>query len=202
MTLAFLTCEEPKLDPFDLEDKELRIKWGKLLCEGLHGCVCEVVINGHAYALKMFKFANLHDIWPRDMLHPVPKQTIVDHGDTFFCECRAYGRLKQHQREDVAVRCHGYLLIHHLPPETSHLDFSHLQSREQLPIRCLVKDLVRDAVHFLPSVTLRMMRDLKTLGRLGILVYDIKADAYLNGKISDLSQAHIVPHFRLLGGGA
>lgn len=44
-----------------------------------------------------------------------------------------------------------------------------------------------------------MMRDLKTLGRLGILVYDIKAGAYVDGKISDLSQAHTVPHFRLLG---
>lgn len=46
------------------------------------------------------------------MSGPEPSpQEYVNYLDPFHCECRAYGRLKQENREDLAVRAHGYLLL-------------------------------------------------------------------------------------------
>lgn len=39
-----------------------------------------------------------------------------------------------------------------------------------------------------------MIRDLEQLHRCGILVHDLKEDAYLGGKLVDLSKAITVPH--------
>lgn len=49
----------------------------------------------------------------QDPLHrPDPSpQDFIDYLDPFNCECRAYGRLKQERREDLAVRLYGYILL-------------------------------------------------------------------------------------------
>lgn len=36
---------------------------------------------------------------------------MSDHNDPFHCECRAFGRLKEAGREDVAVRVYGYISL-------------------------------------------------------------------------------------------
>ncbi|MBE3047242.1 hypothetical protein IMZ48_32915 [Candidatus Bathyarchaeota archaeon] len=36
---------------------------------------------------------------------------MSDHNDPFHCECRAYGRLKEVGREDLAVRAYGYISL-------------------------------------------------------------------------------------------
>ena len=48
-----------------------------------------------------------------DPLHrPNPSpQDFIDYLDPFNCECRAYGRLKQEAREDLAVRVYGYITL-------------------------------------------------------------------------------------------
>ncbi|KAL2126172.1 hypothetical protein VTI74DRAFT_1551 [Chaetomium olivicolor] len=47
-----------------------------------------------------------------DFVRPLANpQLYVDCFDPFNCECRAYGRLKEEKREDLAVRALGYLLL-------------------------------------------------------------------------------------------
>lgn len=41
----------------------------------------------------------------------VKNEAYVGYFDPFDCECRAYGRLQQERREDLAVRANGYLFL-------------------------------------------------------------------------------------------
>lgn len=43
-----------------------------------------------------------------------------------------------------------------------------------------------------------MQRDVRSLNRLGIVVYDLRIGNYLDGKIIDFSQARTSPHFELV----
>lgn len=38
-------------------------------------------------------------------------QEYIDYLDPFNCECRAYGRLKQDDGENLAVRAHGFIIL-------------------------------------------------------------------------------------------
>lgn len=138
----------------------------------------------------------------------------MDFFDPFSCECRAYGRLKEAQREDVAVRAHGYLLLtptqeaeittkswgERYKPDVEEDELNSTkpwhrsEQHRYLPIRCIVKDLATSPEHFTPSQIKTMWRDLEHFHRLGILVRDIGVGNFIGGKIIDLSRAWTTPH--------
>lgn len=90
-------------------------------------------------------------------------QLYHDYFDPFNSECRVYGRLKQDNREDLAVRAYGYLLLtadqeaeitqriikegweSHEPEdanEMGHSMWNRSKDDQGRPIRAIVKELV------------------------------------------------------------
>lgn len=143
-------------------------------------------------------------------------QACVDYFDTFNCECRAYGRLQQEGRQDLAVQAHGYLLLtadqertitaeidpdslqQKTPPVSPCLDGDgpwgrYEQHRGQL-LRAIAKDIAEDNDSFTAAQVPQLWTDLKALHSIGILVRDIHMGNYMDGKLVDLSLAWTMYH--------
>lgn len=122
----------------------------------------------------------------------------------FYSECRAYGRLKELNKEHLAARCYGYLLFNADQEEALQDKLGPFQwkneevmaDRDGSPLQVLVKEFIPGKVHFEFKDARRMARNLKALHRIGILVMDIKEDAYLNGILVDFSHARTIPHVK------
>lgn len=136
--------------------------------------------------------------------------------DPFNCECRVYGRLKEEQREELAVRAHGYVLLtkgqekhitevlgeyvdwesHPEPLECSGL-FTRMEAQRHEPLRAIVKEYIESSEPWAASQVPQMHADLEELHKLGILVRDIHQGNYLEGKIIDFSMAWTMYHICL-----
>lgn len=129
-------------------------------------------------------------------------EDIMCQKDPFNAECRAYGRLKETGREDLAVKCHGYIF---LDPENERSlaqlgvdQWNRSKADKNRPIRGIVKDLVpQDKPPFTFKMLPKMRRDVLALNDLGIVVWDLRADNYADGKVLDFSQACTAPHMQL-----
>ncbi|KAK4157418.1 kinetochore Sim4 complex subunit FTA2-domain-containing protein [Chaetomidium leptoderma] len=131
-----------------------------------------------------------------DLTRPLANsQLYADYFDPFNCECRAYGRLKEEKREDLAVKASGYLLL--TPQQETDVarrvtGRRHEQHRE-LPVRAIVKELVaRKAAN--PAQAPGMWADLQALHSLGIFVKDTHGGNYLGGKLVDFSRSWTMYH--------
>ncbi|KAK8045118.1 kinetochore sim4 complex subunit FTA2 domain-containing protein [Apiospora rasikravindrae] len=114
----------PKLTPFGGSAVEgCDIEFIKQLGEGFSGYVWKVRIDGGVYALKMFKCPG-YDPDHYERLLDFLKQRrerkedfgytetdINEEKSQFSRECRAYGRLKECDREDLSIKCHGYIQL-------------------------------------------------------------------------------------------
>ncbi|KAF4450662.1 hypothetical protein F53441_6323 [Fusarium austroafricanum] len=142
------------------------------------------------------------------------------HATSFNNECRAYGRLKELSREDLAIKAHGYLRIYLNDQIEEQFQAALQKSRPganwtlkenmhlddlNTPIMAIVKDWVpnhRIRGKILPREVLqrqmghlpRMLRNLRQLHKCGIVVRDLKAQQYYEGQLGDLSLAWTVPH--------
>ncbi|SPQ27553.1 febd0a39-ca67-42db-b811-ab1929376945 [Thermothielavioides terrestris] len=181
--------------------------------------VWKVKINGGLFALKVFFFRRwefLRDNQGADLTTPLANpQLYVDYFDPFNCECRAYGRLKEAKREDLAVKAHGYLLltpqqeielerrVTAIDPDplpdanaselTGHNFWTRHEQHRGLPVRAIVKDFVPG--DRLTSAQVRAMwPDLQELHSLGILVGDTHGGNYLGGKLVDFSRSLTMYH--------
>ncbi|KAI0423495.1 hypothetical protein F5Y09DRAFT_348856 [Xylaria sp. FL1042] len=109
-------CEGPKLGPFE-SGPEFNIAFVKKLGDEEHSNVWKVIINGAFYALKMFpdcgdvSLLTTPEELPLLYKHSLTDSDILNSSDPFINECRAYGRLKEIGKEDVAAKCYGYLLL-------------------------------------------------------------------------------------------
>ncbi|KAK4148866.1 kinetochore Sim4 complex subunit FTA2-domain-containing protein [Chaetomidium leptoderma] len=184
--------------------------------EDMDSFVWKVRINGMApyYALKMFQFnaalyleSSIGSYLNRPLASP---QLWIDYFDPFRCECRAYGRLKEECREDIAVRAHGYLFLTPeqelevakrstpIQPDDAENDDPWGRAEEPLvadrPVHAIVKDLATDNNHFTRDQIDHLWRDLEDFHKLGILVRDVTVSNYIGGKLIDLSRAWTVPH--------
>jgi hypothetical protein len=160
-----------------------------------------------------------HEGWTleRDLASPL---RYLDYLDPFNCECRAYGRLRAENREDLAVRAHGYLLLtpeqeaeiaalswnvagesdsdepapdEGAPPEgIGH--FPRWEEHLGVPVRAIVKDLALADGPWTPEQQPAIWRDLEDLHGLGILVGDITVFNYIGGKLVDLGHSWTMPH--------
>jgi hypothetical protein len=154
--------------------------------------------------VSKFKFLDPRILQPYtgSELAPIKLKTIAHHKDPFYSECRAFGRLKETGREELAVQCYGYIITNskHEEDVCHQFRISNWDRSEQdegKPIRAIVKELVRSDQMYVPKMIPRMMRELRDLNGLGIQVWDVKDDMYLGGVLIDLSQARTVPHFQL-----
>ncbi|KAK4237486.1 kinetochore Sim4 complex subunit FTA2-domain-containing protein [Achaetomium macrosporum] len=180
--------------------------------------VWKVMVDGAGpFALKMFWFHHWEFLAENQRGLPGPlanPQVYVDYFDPFNNECRAYGRLKEEKREDLAVRALGYLLLtpqqeadlairvegQPTPPpsaDAATLDGDNFWRRHEqhrgIPVRAIVKELVpcKDPD---PERAPRMWKDLQALHSLGILVNDTHGGNYLDGKLVDFSRSFTMYH--------
>jgi hypothetical protein len=119
--------------------------------------------------------------------------------DPFNCECRAYGRLKEVGREDLAIKSYGYICLS--PEQEAELaergcdDWCRLDRHQWKPIMGIVKELLDPRLpHFTPKHYDRIRKDVIDRNALGIVVWDIRAENYIDGRLVDLSQACVSPH--------
>lgn len=136
----------------------------------------------------------------------------AEYYDPFNCECRAYGRLKEENREDLAVRAYGYLILS--PDQQAEIAgkmgvrHSSLISASWgahgehygLPVRAIVKELVTDdfgedyPFAITEAQAPQVWSDLKGFHALGIRVGDIRENNYVRGKLVDLGRAWTMYH--------
>lgn len=146
----------------------------------------------------------------------------------FYCECRAYGRLKEVDKESLAARCYGYLFL--TKDQERELDaklgpFSWMEgetdeetdqetdaswsksetdgesSAKRDPdwlLQVIVKEFIPGTEPFSGTKkdARRMVRDLKALHLSGIVLMDMKEDAYVGGVLVDFSHARTIPHLK------
>jgi hypothetical protein len=147
---------------------------------------------------------------PEELIEPsllregwVNVDDVVNQNDPFHCECRAYGRLKEEGREDLAVRCDGYVFLSSEQEDAlaqrGFTDWGRRDAAKGRPIRGIVKEYIPNAGTgpFTYEMLPRMRRDIQDLNRLGIVVWDVRTDNYRAGQLVDFSQAHTAPHMEL-----
>lgn len=210
-------CEGPKLHPYQPEGAP-EISFLELIGQGAHGKVFKVQIDGKILALKVFNLQFVDAAWltaDEEEWDKVDEELLTAQWHPFHAECRAYARLKEAKKEHLAVRCHGYLCLTEgqkqelkdrfaigswwndetydldRPDAALQLEF---QQESRRPLRAIVKDFIHGDVPFSPQHASGMIRDLHQLHRCGIVVWDLKEDAYLDGKLVDFSKAVVVPH--------
>ncbi|KAK3986742.1 kinetochore Sim4 complex subunit FTA2-domain-containing protein [Cladorrhinum sp. PSN332] len=186
----------PKLEPFTadaLADVEFLDFLGDP--ENKDAAVWKVNINGRGpYALKMFLFGTwewfMRNTGGCYLSTPLAKgQYYTDYFDPFNCECRAYGRLKQEQREDLAVQSYGYLF---------------LSAEQEVQVANLMRSIGVTAEENYwrrhqqhrghPVRAIQMWEDVQDLRRIGIAVRDIHAGNYIGGKLIDFSRSWTIYH--------
>ncbi|KAK1771498.1 kinetochore Sim4 complex subunit FTA2-domain-containing protein [Phialemonium atrogriseum] len=211
--LPMPTVEGPKLQPFDFGGKEDIDFLDPIMIDeegALTSFVVQASIGGRVYALKLFKFHPFYHWgqWPYG--RPIPDgEELYDHWEFFINECRAYGRLKEAGREDLAAKCHGYFFLkeedekvledkYGLDPSAWDIDDARKDASSKdgqyRPIRVLVKDFVPGDIDFHPRQIPRMLQDLISIQNLGLVVGDMKRDAYVNGVLVDFSHSMTTPH--------
>ncbi|GAW18342.1 hypothetical protein ANO14919_078170 [Xylariales sp. No.14919] len=211
-------CPGPKLQPFEPQDA--LIKWGPRLGKAStddadsQGFVFQVEIASRAYAIKVFKFfhpASEKFYWETYLGKSYPLAKVIFYTDPFYAECRAYGRINQARnegtvREDIATRCHGYLLLttedmmwlEHEKGIDLRTDLIDEDLRRalggDLRARAIVKDLESGDSGLNKGNIGRAWRNVSLQNSLKIYNRDVREENFMNGRIVDFGSSWTEPH--------
>jgi hypothetical protein len=178
--------------------------------------------------LAQFRFLT-HKSWPgphRDQLgavrSPETIRALYPYGDPFTNECRAFGRLREADCEDLAVKCFGYVLLDEeserqaqsmplsdecvgetgclrdsieLEPEWNMALMADSAGRPP-PFRAIIKEFGTDT-HFedLQAKDLRnLFKTICRIQQLGIINIDVFSYQIIQGKHANFSTAVTTPH--------
>lgn len=214
-------CEGPQLQSYQFHGIP-EVTFLSEIGKGAHGHVFKVQIHGKLLALKVFNFQCLDTDWltmDQEEVNKIDEKMIslLDaQWHPFHAECRAYGRLKEAGKEHLAVGCYGYIRLTNdqkreiegrFGIKTWWSDEYNLESddpewQEEMRqiegrgLHALVKDLVEGDEPFGPEHATTMVSNIRQLHRLGIMIHDLKEDAYVAGTLVDFSKAIVVPHVR------
>ncbi|KAF4995386.1 hypothetical protein FGRMN_5170 [Fusarium graminum] len=123
----------PKLECFTDDITKHDFKVLELLGGGCHSNVYKVEIDGKIYAVKLFNYHGTqtptYHLWAfgedridededweplkagKDGLSQSTVDSLLLDSTSFHCECRVYGRLKELNREHLAVKAYGYIRL-------------------------------------------------------------------------------------------
>lgn len=130
----------------------------------------------------------------------------TEYFDPFNCECRAFGRLQQEERCDLARPAYGYLFLNGEQEAEVALRSNCTEDgidsfwrrrveHEGQPVRAIVKQLPDPNLRaFEPRHLATMEQDLEALHDLGILVRRINLHSYADGKLAEFGRAWTAPH--------
>ncbi|KAH6658088.1 kinetochore Sim4 complex subunit FTA2-domain-containing protein [Truncatella angustata] len=213
----------PKLSRCRVLADPLVVTLEEPLHRGDHAHIWKVSCHGHTYALKIFKPRPSTDYWDYITYpfasHTITRADLQTYMDPFLSERRAYGRLKEMNRESLAVKCHGYLIYSESFLEEKGVDLSSAAESSQFSWRnnqssifldaipeepvghgskriyALLKDLapVEDSEIPTQSQVKQMSRDLVALHKLGIFHGSISYKCFMTGKLIDLGTSQTVP---------
>ncbi|KAI1843716.1 hypothetical protein JX265_008458 [Neoarthrinium moseri] len=197
----------PKLHPFNHKGSELKIVFLESIDKGGEGVIWKVSIDDKIYALKIFAF-DPHGIVTRLEDRLVGRTTIDElqkYRSPFAAECRAYGRLKETNKENLSIKCYGYIILTSKHEEELRMKGEipegidrRWESHSNLPFQAIVKEYVPEGLRPWPyldaSKVPQMIRDLNDLHRIGIHVNDVKENNYLRDKIIDFGFSRTAPH--------
>ncbi|RSL61770.1 hypothetical protein CEP54_006094 [Fusarium duplospermum] len=210
----------PKLEPFTHDLLGDDVEFIEILGHnGIHGFTETEESEPERYAWQYRK---------------VPKHKAAEfesHFIPFYQECRVFGRLKEVNREHLAVKAHGYVLLtvnqalevkmrnallklpreSKTPPKTA----ASLLITSSGVIKGIVKDWVEPAryeyesdipLHKIDNILCvshfpRMLEELHEIHRCGIVIRDMSISQYVNGILVDFSMAWTMPHPLGPGGG-
>ncbi len=135
---------------------------------------------------------------------------MIFHTDPFYAECRAYGRIKQAQVErrlkrDVAVPCHGYFFLQEQDAQLLRENGVDLNggavddellrvNGEDGRVRAIVKDFVPADAGVNTRSLRKILRDIRSLNKLGVYIRDIRADNFKAGQLVDFGLSRTEPH--------
>ncbi|KAF5724217.1 pectate lyase c [Fusarium mundagurra] len=219
-------CEGPKLEPFEHDFEGDDVEFLKILepvCSA-HSKIIKTRIGDKIYSIKFFVWEEFFAQPPYTSVYDYNKRPyetckgLVYHFTPFENECRAFGRLKDVGREDLAVKVHGYValnctdvIVEKLQAARSKMIDPYAKLEWFLAIDNgvslgIVKDWV-DEVEYDDEDTYdlyqqvvqvshfpRMLEKLHELHKHGIVVRDLSDRQYVNGTLVDLSMASTVPH--------
>ena len=145
---------------------------------------------------------------------------FYNYSEPFSAECRAFGRLQEAGREDLAVPCFGYILLDEQHERALADQFrgarrvdinfdgaaepmvvSNLRSRfpgrdgREPPIRGIVKALGTTSKALRAKDARRILRNMISLQQLGIINLDPAYWHFVSDKFCDFSTAITTPHF-------
>ncbi|KAI8720158.1 hypothetical protein NCS52_00460500 [Fusarium sp. LHS14.1] len=215
----------PKLEPFGHDMLADYVEFLELVqIPSGHGAVIKIKIDDQCYALKIFfrtcPELGWYDVYDTGPTSTMRREDFDKHFAPFESECRAYGRLKELNREHLAVKAHGYVVIPVTEALTQKLrlleskyeygkKISNIEEKAT-PLMGIVKDWV-DRVIVDPSLEgdydqaggdeicqvrhfPRMLRDIHKFHESGIAIRDLGLWQYINGVLVDLSLAWTIPH--------
>jgi hypothetical protein len=95
-------------------------------------------------------------------------KTIIHHKDSFYAECRAFGRLKEARREELAVNCYGYIITNSRHEEDGFRQFGvgewdRREEDEGRSVRGIVMEFIHSEERFESDRVTKMMRNLEGL---------------------------------------
>ncbi|KAJ4314501.1 hypothetical protein N0V84_008842 [Fusarium piperis] len=209
----------PKLEPFDHDLLADDVEFLEVLQHGgIHGFT-ETAMSQPEYNAREYP--------------GIPKEKAAEfnsHFIPFYQECRAFGRLKEVNREHLAVKVHGYVSL----KVNQDLELKMRNAMSKLPsypgapqrsaasllvtyseIKGIVKDWVEPARYEgesdIPPQKIdnilavshfpRMLEELHEIHRCGIVIRDVSISQYVNGVLVDFSLAWTIPHPFGPGGG-
>ncbi|UPL01269.1 hypothetical protein LCI18_012203 [Fusarium solani-melongenae] len=225
----------PKLEPFNHDLLADDVEFLEFLGHyGIHGAIVKTRIRGHLYAIKFFTETELAE--PEYIAEdyetiPVEKHhEFESHFIPFYQECRAFGRLKEVNREHLAVKVYGYVSLkvdqalelkmrNALRKIRCDPKLFPMTARSILITSSEIKGIVKDWVepakfegesdipsHRIDSILSvshfpRMLEELHEIHRCGIVIRDMSITQYVNGILVDFSMAWTMPHPFGPGGG-
>ncbi|KAM0432228.1 hypothetical protein ACHAPT_004766 [Fusarium lateritium] len=216
----------PKLEPFGHDLLADDVEFLKILENvGIHGVVVKTRIRGRVYAIKFF--TDTDQSTPEYFAEEYPLVVSVDEADEFEShfipfdqECRAFGRLKEVDREHLAVKVYGYVSVKVDEAFEAKMHYALSKSPTgpkkaaavfltgSFEIKGIVKDWVEPATYegytaLVPYAIdslisyphfRRMLEGLHEIHRCGIVVRDMSISQYVNGVLVDFSMAWTMPH--------
>ncbi|KAI0102200.1 kinetochore Sim4 complex subunit FTA2-domain-containing protein [Nemania sp. FL0031] len=170
-----------------------------------HGLVFKVRIGGKTFALKVFNFFSLDEIWPEvfGKDHLLTDNVVRHQLDPFYAECRAFGLLvEKNQDDELAVRCYGYVFLseaieHQIESQFGIRGWNRKTEDDGSQLRAIVKDYIRWKTLRHRRTFAAMREKLQKLNKLGIYNMDIREANYLGGRLFDFSIAITFPHISL-----
>lgn len=118
--------------------------------------------------------------------------------ESFYREYRVYGRLEEGNVGHRVAKYYGYTIL--TSDQEEQLRRKGVPIRESTdgdtrpPLKVLVKEFIGSKTPFTPRMITRMIRDLQMINKMGIKIFDVRKENYLERLLLEFGSSTTVPH--------